>query len=168
VWAIARKSTGRFKAFLTEPDVSDFLDFLLGPVRLVPWRAATVFGAILGLELVVSDLVTIPGQYIFATWVGVATCLAAGLVGARRGREFYHGILVVFVAILVANLIDLLYGLAVIWAATSAGTASASLVRDATDLPLPGMVLLGLPVGTVGAGIAAWLGHRASLSRQKT
>jgi hypothetical protein len=61
-------------------------------------------------------------------------------------------------------LIDLIAGAFVIAATTSAGMSSASLVREATDLSLPFMVLLGLPVGTVSAGVGAWLGHRRSVA----
>jgi len=111
-----------------------------------------------------------------ATTVVVATCFAAGLVGASLGisprtqdgvraiagtpQVFVQGILAVLAAILLANLILLMAGAWVIAAASSAGTSSASLVRDATDLPLIGMVLLGLPIGTVGAGVGAWLVYR--------
>ena len=134
--------------------MKELFEFLLAPARLMPWRVATVFGAILGLELVAN----------LPTWVGAATCFAAGLVGTSRGREFHQGILAAFAAILLANLILLMAGLRVIWAASSAGTSSASLVREATDLPLLGMILLGLPIGTAGAGIGAWLTHRRSVA----
>jgi hypothetical protein len=144
-----------------ESEMKELLEFLLSPVRLMPWRVATVFGALLGLELVAN----------MATPVGVATVFAAGLAGANLRiapgihedgppPAFVQGILTVFAAILLANLILLIAGAFVIAAATSAGTSSASLVREATDLPLPGMVLLGVPVGSVGAGIGAWLSHR--------
>lgn len=144
----------------------DFFDFLFAPARLVPWRVAVVFGALLGLPLLSDNVVAMAGRvaYVSPTGLGVAACFAAGLVGACRGREFYQGVLAVFWAILIANLIGLAGGVVAIRAATLAGTISPSLVREATDLPLLGMVLLGLPVGTVGAGVGAWLSRRRTVA----
>ena len=125
-------------------------------------RVAVVFGVLLGLPLVSDNMVAMSGLVTPAsrTGFGLAVCFLAGIVGASRGREFYQGILAVFAAILIANLIGLAGGLFAIRAASLTGTISPSLVREATDLPLVGMVLLGLPVGTVGAGVGAWLSHR--------
>jgi hypothetical protein len=139
----------------------DLFDFLLAPAHRTPWRVATLFGALLGLTLVVGDVVTMSGLRPHGlVGTALATCFAAGLLGASRDHEFDQGILAALVAIVIANLIDLLAGLGVIGAASLAGTNSASLVREATDLPLLGMMLLGLPVGTVGAGVGAWLRYR--------
>jgi hypothetical protein len=140
----------------------DLFDFLLAPARLVPWRVAVVFGALLGLPLVSDNVVATAGlvAHVSPTGLGVAACFAAGILGASRGRGFHQGVLAVFAPILIANLIGLAGGLFAIRAASLAGTISPSLVREATDLPLLGMVLLGLPVGTVGAGVGAWLSHR--------
>jgi hypothetical protein len=140
----------------------DLFDFLLAPTRAVPMRVAVVFGVLLGLSLVSDRVVAVFGPVTPAsrTAFGLAVCFAAGIVGASRGREFYQGILAVFAAIITANLIGLAGGLLAIRAASLAGTTSPSLVRDATDLPLVGMVLLGLPIGTVGAGVGAWLSRR--------
>jgi hypothetical protein len=144
----------------------ELFEFLLAPARIVPMRIAVVFGALLGLPLVSDNLVAMSGLVTPAsrTGFGLAVCFAAGLVGAGRGREFVQGVLAVFVAILIANLIGLVGGVLAIRAATLAGTASPSFVREATDLPLFGMLLLGLPVGTVGAGVGAWLSHRPTVS----
>jgi hypothetical protein len=145
----------------------DLFDFLLAPVRVVPLRVAILFGVLLALSLFL-PMTWFPmsglAPHVLRTRTGVALCFAAGLVGASRGREFYHGILAVFAAILIANLIGLLGAAFAIRAATLAGTASPSFVRETTDLPLFGMVLLGLPVGTVGAGVAAWLRHSRTVA----
>ena len=133
----------------------DLLDFLLTPVRRVPWRVATLFGVLLALLLVAGNV--IPVTQPFGTGLGVAACLAAGIVGASRGREFDQGIAAVLVAIVIANVFG-----AMMIVSSLAGTHSASALVDALDLPLPGMLMLGVPVGTVGAGIATWLSHRAS------
>jgi hypothetical protein len=141
----------------------DLFDFLLAPVRVVPMRVAVAFGVLLGLPLVSDTAIAMSGLVTPAsrTRFGLAVCFAAGMVGASRGREFYHGVVAVFAAILIANLIGLAGGLFAIRAATLAGTISPSLVREATDLPLVGMVLLGIPIGTLGAGFGVWLRHRA-------
>ena len=112
------------------------------------WRAATVFGAFLGLTLVVGDV--IPALQPLGTALGVATCLAAGIVGASRGRAFDQGIATVFAAIVIAVI--------AVVVVMSSRAASA----EPLDLPAEGMLLLGVPVGAVGAGIASWLNHRAS------
>jgi len=137
-------------------DLLGLLEFLLAPARRVPWRVATLFGVFLGLTLVVGDV--IPVTQPLRTALGVATCLAAGYVGASRGREFDQGILAVFTAIVIANLV----AAAVIVVSSPTALNSASALFDALDLPLPGMLLLGVPVGTIGAGVAAWRSHRAS------
>jgi len=144
----------------------DLLDFLLAPARRVPWGVATVFGVVLGLMLVAGDMVSMSGPVPHLLKVGpaLAACFAAGLLGAGRGREFDQGILAVLAAILIANLIDLMAGLAVIGVSSLAATNSASAITEALDLPLPGMLLLGLPVGTLGAGVGAWLTHRRSVA----
>ena len=144
----------------------DLFDFLLAPARFVPWRVAVLFGALLGLPLVSDNVVAMSGLVTPAsrTGFGLAACFAAGILGASRGREFHQGILAVFAAILIANLIGLAGGMFAIRAATLAGTISPSLVREATDLPLFGMLLLGLPVGTIGAGVGAWLSRRHTVA----
>ena len=137
----------------------DLLDFLLAPVRRLPWRVAALFGVLLALPLVVGNVIAVSGPVwrVLGEGTGVAVCFAAGLAGASRRREFDQGILAVFAAIVIANLVG-----AIVIVSSVAGTHSASAVADALDLPLPGMLLLGVPVGTVGAGIATWLSHRAS------
>jgi hypothetical protein len=150
----------------------DLFDFLLAPARRTPWRVATLFGALMGLSLIAGNVVAMsdPARRVFVLGEGpaLAACFAAGLVGVSRGREFDQGVLAVFASIVIANLIDLMAGLGVIGAASLAGTNSASLVREATDLPLLGMILLGVPVGTIGAGVAAgvavWLRHRHAVA----
>lgn len=139
--------------------MSDLLDFLVAPVRRTPWRVAALFGVLLALPLVVGNVVTVSGPIwrVLGEGSGVAACFAAGLVGASRRREFDQGILAVFAAIVIANLVG-----AIVIVASLAGTHSAGAVVEALDLPLPGMLLLGVPVGTVGAGIATWLSHRAT------
>jgi drug/metabolite transporter (DMT)-like permease len=131
-----------------DADMRELLDFLLTPVRRTPWRAATVFGAFLGLILVVGDV--IPVLQPLGTALGVATCLAAGVGGASRGREFDQGIATVFAAIVIA-----LISFVVVMSSPAASA-------EPLDLPAGGMLLLGVPVGAVGAGIATWLNHRAS------
>jgi hypothetical protein len=140
----------------------DLFDFLFAPARVVPMRVAVVFGALLSLPVVSDSVVAMSGLVTptSRTGFGLAVCLAAGIVGASRGREFYHGVSAVFAAILIANVAGLAAGMLAIHAATVAGTISPSLVREATDLPLFGMVLVGLPTGTLGAGVGAWLSHR--------
>jgi drug/metabolite transporter (DMT)-like permease len=139
--------------------VRDLFDFLLAPVRRLPWRVATVFGALLSLILVAGDVVAMSGllRHVLGEGTAVAACFAAGFVGASRRREFDQGILAVFAAIVIANLVG-----AIVIVSSLAGTHSASAVAEALDLPLPGMLLVGVPIGTVGAGIATWLSHRAS------
>jgi len=133
----------------------DLLDFLLVPVRRMPWRVATVFGAFLGLTLVAGNAMPVLQPSGMA--LGLATVVAAGVMGASRGREFDQGILAVIGAIVLANVIG-----AIAIVSSLPGTLSWSAVVDALDLPLPGMLILGIPVGTVAAGIATWLNHRAS------
>jgi hypothetical protein len=120
--------------------MNDLPDFLLGPIARVPWRVTVLFGVVLGLSIIFADssVVSIPA--------GLATCCAAGFVGASRGREFDQGLLAVIGAILIGNLIGLIAAL----------RASAFPL----DLPLLGMLLLGVPVGTVGAGVGAWVSYR--------
>ena len=125
--------------------MKDLLDFLLAPARRTPWLVATAFGVVLALILVVGNVIPIAQP--FGVALGVAACFAAGMIGASGGREFDQGIAAVLVAIVIAN---------VIGAVASLATNPAS----ALDLPLPGMVLLGLPAGTVGVCVAAWLTHR--------
>jgi hypothetical protein len=91
--------------------------------------------------------------HVFVWQVGVAACFAPGLVGASGGREFDQGILAVFAAIIVAFVIG-------------AGVLIATNSMNAL-VPLPAMILLGLPIGTVGAGIAAWLSHRHAMEVAK-
>ena len=148
-----------------ESEMRDLFDFLLAPARRTPWHVATLVGVFLGLTLIVGDVVSMSGLVPHGL-VGTAlvACFVAGLLGVSRGRDFDQGISAVFAAILIANLIDLMAGLGVVGAASLAGTNSASLVREATDLPLLGMMLLGLPVGTVGAGVGAWLSYRRSVA----
>jgi hypothetical protein len=129
----------------------DLLDFLLVPVRRMPWRVATVFGAFLGVTLVAGNAMPVLQP------LGLATVVAAGVMGASRGREFDQGILAVLGAIVLANVFG-----AIAIVSSLPGTLSWSAVVDALDLPLPGMLILGVPVGTVAAGIATWLNHRAS------
>src|SRR5688572_12886208 len=133
----------------------DLLDFLLVPVRRMPWRVATVFGAFLGVTLVVGS--AIPVLQPLGMALGLATVVASGTIGASRGREFDQGILAVLGAIILANLVG-----AIAIVSSLPGPHSWSAVVEALDLPLPGMLLLGVPVGTVGAGIAAWLNDRDS------
>lgn len=134
--------------------MKDLLDFLLAPVRRVPWLVAIVFGALLALDIVVDNVFTIPHiphVFLLREGPGLAACFAAGLVGASRGREFDQGLAAVLAAIVIANLIG----------------AWVSMARDPTsalDLPLPGMMLLGVPLGTVGAGIGTWLSHRHTVA----
>ena len=138
----------------------DLLDFLLAPVRRMPWLVATLFGVLLALPLVVRNMIVVTGPVWHALGDapgGVAVCFAAGFAGASRGREFDQGILAVLAAIIIANVIC-----ASVVVSSLAGTHSASAVVEALDLPLGGMLLLGIPVGTVGAGIATWLNHRSS------
>ena len=137
----------------------DLLDFLLAPIRRMPWRVAVLFGLLLALPLVVGNMIAVSGPVwrVLGEGSGVAVCFAAGLAGASRRREFDQGILAVFAAIVIANLVG-----AIVIVSSVAGTHSASAVVEALDLPLPGMLLLGVPVGTVGAGIATWLSHRRS------
>ena len=138
--------------------MKDLLDFLLAPARRMPWRVATLFGAFLALTLVANSLAVTSGltRHVLREGSGLAVCFAAGLAGASRGREFDQGILAVLAAIVIANLV----GAIVI--VSSAGAHSTGAVAEALDLPLPGMLLLGVPIGAVGAGIATWLSHRAS------
>ena len=89
--------------------------------------------------------------------IGLATVVGAGITGVSRGREFDQGILAVLGAIILANLVG-----AIAIVSSLPETHSWSAVVEALDLPLPGMLLLGVPVGTVGAGIAAWLNRRDS------
>ena len=135
--------------------MKDLLDFLLAPVRRLPWRVAALFGVVLALPLVVGNVIAVP--HVLGPAIGLPTCFAAGFAGASRGREFDQGLVAVFAAIVIANLVG-----AIVIVSSLAGTHSAGAVVDALDLPLPGMLLLGVPVGTVGAGIATWLSHRAS------
>ena len=133
----------------------DLLDFLLVPVRRMPWRVATVFGAFLGVTLVAGN--AIPVLQPLGLALGSATVVAAGIIGASRGREFDQGILAVLGAIVLANLVG-----AIAIVSSLPGTYSWSALVEALDLPLPGMLVLGVPVGTVGAGFATWLNHRHS------
>jgi hypothetical protein len=133
----------------------DLLDFLLVPVRRMPWRVATVFGALLGVTLVAGNV--IPVLQPLGMAIGVATVVVAGIIGASRGREFDQGILAVLGAIVLANLVG---AFAIV--SSLPGTDSWSAVVGALDLPLPGMLMLGVPVGTVAAGVATWLNHRDS------
>ena len=138
----------------------DLIDFLLGPVRRTPWRVAALFGVLLGLTLVVGNMVAISGpvwRVLGKAPLGIAVCFAAGLVGASRRREFDQGILAVLAAIIIATVIG-----AIVIVSSLPGTRSWSAVVEALDLPLPGMLLLGVPAGTVGAAIATWRSHRAS------
>jgi len=121
--------------------MKDLLKFLLAPVSRVPWRVTALFGAFLGLLIIMPDAVAPMSQP-----AGLTACFAAGFVGASRGRQFDQGLLAVFGAILIGNLIGLI------------GELLASAV--VLDLPLPGMLLLGVPVGTVGAGTGAWISYR--------
>ena len=114
----------------------------------------------MGLILVAGNVTGIP--HLLGPGIGVPTLFAAGLVGASREREFDQGILAVLAAILIANVIG-----AIVIVSSLPGTHSASAVMDALDLPLPGMLLLGVPVGTVGAGVAAKRSHRASAAAQR-
>jgi hypothetical protein len=127
--------------------MKDLFDFLLAPVRRVPWSVATLFGAVLVLIMVVSHMVA---PHVFVWQVGVAACFAPGLVGASRGREFDQGILAAFAAIVIAFVIG-------------AGVLIATNSMNAL-VPLPAMILLGLPIGTVGAGVGTWLSHRRSIA----
>lgn len=129
--------------------MSDLLEFLLAPARRTPWPVAILFGAILGLMLMAGNVITI--SHSLGGALGMAACLAAGMAGASRGREFDQGILAVLAAIVIAN---------VIGAVAIVATNPASPL----DLPLPGMLLLGLPVGTVGAALGAWLTRRRSIA----
>jgi hypothetical protein len=142
-----------------EAEVKDLLDFLLAPARRMPWRVATLFGAFLALTLAANDMAVTSGlaRHVLREGLGLAVCFAAGLVGASRGREFDQGILAVLAAIVIANVVG-----AMVIVSSLAGAHSAGAVGEALDLPLPGMLLLGVPIGTVGAGIATWLSHRAS------
>ena len=138
----------------------ELMEFLLAPVRRIPWRVATLFGVLLGLPLVVGNVIEVSGpvwHVVGDAPGGVAVCLAAGFVGASRGREFDQGILAVLVAIVIANLMGV-----IVIVSSLPETHSWSAVVEALDLPLGGMLLLGIPAGTVGAGIATWLNHRAS------
>ena len=132
----------------------DLLEFLLAPFRRVPWSVVTVFSAVLGLILVVASAIRIPLPLGEAT--SLAACFAAGMVGASRGREFDHGILAVLVAIVLANVI----GVPTIIATKS---ASALHIVPARFGGLR-MLVLGLPVGTAGAAVGAWLSHRRSVN----
>jgi hypothetical protein len=141
----------------------EFLEFLLAPVRRMPWRVATLFGVLLGLPLVVGNLIEMSGpvwRVLGDAPGGVAVCFAAGFVGASRSREFDQGILAVLAAIVIANLMG-----AIVIVSSLSGTHSWSAVIEALDLPLVGMLFLGIPVGTVGAGMATWLSHRAPQRR---
>ena len=134
--------------------MKDLLDFLLVPIQRVPWLVAIVFAALLALDIVVGNVFTIPHiphVFLLREGPGLAACFAAGLVGASRGREFDQGLVAALSAIVIANLIG---------AAVSIATDPAS----ALDLPLPGMVLLGVPLGAVGAGIGTWLSHRHTVA----
>lgn len=134
--------------------MKDLIEFLVAPVRRIPWRVATLFGAILALSLVADDVVAFlgPVRHGLAAGIGLAACCAAGLVGASRGREFDQGILAVVTAIVIANVLA-----AIAIVPSLAATHSAGALIQALDLPLPGMLLLGIPAGTVGACLAAWL-----------
>jgi hypothetical protein len=139
----------------------ELLEFFGAPVRRIPWRIAAVSGVLLALTAVVGNVIAVSGPVWHALGRepgGMAVCFAAGLVGASRRREFDQGILAVIAAIVIANLVD-----ATVIVFSLAGTHSARAVVDALDLPLPGMLLLGVPVGTMGAGIATWLSHRATV-----
>ena len=123
--------------------MKDLFDFLLAPIRRVPWNVATAFGVVLVLIMVVGNVVA-PRAFVWKA--DVAACFAPGLVGASRGREFDQGILAVFAAIVIA------FGI-------GAGILIATNSMNAL-VPLPAMILLGLPIGTVGAAVGAWLCNR--------
>jgi hypothetical protein len=126
----------------------------------MPWRVAMLFGVVLGLPLVVGNRIDMSGP----AWSvvrdapgGVAVCCAAGFLGASKGREFDQGIVAVLGAIIIANVI----AASVTLLSLSAGHSWSAAI-EALDLPLPGMLLLGLPAGAVGAGIAIWCSHRTA------
>jgi len=134
--------------------------------RRVPWRVATAFGLLFGLSwaaIGAMELSAIRVPYVNNSGLlGLAIFFAAGFVGASRGRQIDQGFSAVLVAIFIGFAVAMIAGPLTVLAVSSQITVDIPRAMwEATDVPLPQMLLLGLPVGALGAGLATWLRHLA-------
>jgi len=131
----------------------------------IPWRAAVLWGIALGAGFVVRGVYDTlrpttdwgPRSH-WSTLLGFAICFSAGFQAAWHRKDFAHGGFVALLAIFIGFYVAIVGGVAAALVMSTFHKLNLeSELYWALDVPLHVMVLVGGPIGILGAAIAAGL-----------